>query len=126
MRHGLRTEDFQTNRRGEARTPLSRPIDFMAIEGPGAWQFVRAKLTDCSAHGLSLIAPHPLPPGAQFLVKLLLATRVTLVVYKVQNSQAVDGGHRIGARFHGLAAGGASSDPEQIMATLLEEGRPRS
>lgn len=127
MRGGLAIEDFQTNRRCEARTPLSRRIDIMACEGHAAWGFVEAELTDCSAHGLSLLLSYPLPAGAQFLVKLRAGGKIQLLVYTVQNSQpAWRGRHRIGARLHGLAAGDACNDPEQIMAALLHEARSRA
>ena len=127
MTHGLTPGDFRTNRRGEERTTLSRRLDVLPCAATGDWKFLETEMTDCSPHGLGILARDPMAVGAQFLVKLRVGGvggvggSVKMLLYTVRNCAPADRArHRIGARFSGLAATELNEDPAKVLEALLD------
>lgn len=81
------------------------------------WQ--SARLVDCSRHGVGLLLPTPLPAATQFLMRANLRQSV-LLIYTVQNCQALDPGYRIGARFSAIIGPPDDRDASAVLDALLE------
>jgi len=78
-----------------------------------------AQMTDCSLHGLGIVLTTPMQNGEQFLVKLIVAGKVRLLLYTVQNcAQSGRGSYRIGALFRGVATGEREDDLDEILDAL--------
>src|SRR5687768_2862601 len=121
LTHGLTPGDFRPNRRGEERTALARRLDVLPCAATGDWKFLVTEMTDCSPHGLGILAAEPMAVGAQFLVKLRVGGSVRMLLYTVRNCAPADRArHRIGARFSGLAATELNEDPAEVLRALLE------
>jgi hypothetical protein len=103
------------DRRGEIRVPHKAVLIMPFGEGIQA-RFERAKLVDCSAHGVGLIVRRPLKPGVFLFLKLKITT-VALVMYKVKHCRPEDEGFRVGAEFHGVI--GNNTDREATAETVF-------
>src|SRR5688572_2115150 len=108
-------------RRAHPRTPCEKTIDVLPCKATPNWKFLQAQLIDCSLNGLSLVLQEAIEVGQQFLVKLHVDGRMTLLIYTVRNcvdcSQSL---YRIGAEFSGFAAEGSETrDPEAVLRALI-------
>jgi hypothetical protein len=120
MPRGLTPQDFTSNRRCEPRHTLTRVVDVLPCNAPVDWKFVPAEIIDCSMHGLGLLSTLPIRPGQQFIVKLIIAAKVKLLLYTVQNCSSSDKSHyRLGARFSGFATGQERGDLQDIFDALI-------
>lgn len=101
---GTATE-FQDRRRGEPRVTCDRDVSLLpAIEGDDA-HFIKARLTDCSQHGLGLISNEKLEPGQQVLVRVDVDRHPTMLMYTIRYCIPMQTDEfRVGARFSGFIA----------------------
>ena len=106
----------EPDRRKERRTTCD--VVIMPCGTMAAGKFRKARMIDCSPHGIGLLATRPLPLGDPFLLKVRLK-RIILVVYTVRNCVELDGGiHRIGAELTGFI-GPHDCDAQAIFEALL-------
>ena len=105
----------EEDRRKERRTTCD--VVIMPCGTMAAGKFRKARMIDCSLHGIGLLATRPLPVGDPFLLKVRLK-RVILVVYTVRNCVELDGVHRIGAELTGFI-GPHDCDAQAIFEALL-------
>jgi len=119
--HGALTLDDlkgqpQKNRRAEERIARERPIVILPCTTQPDWDFKTVLLSDCSPHGLAIIARERMKRGDEFLAKVKIQ-RMTMVVYRVCHCQALpDGRYRIGAKLVECVG-----TPDEILAALLAQ-----
>ena len=110
------------DKRRETRIPHARMIDILPVVASGRWSFRAVELRDCSLSGLGFVAAEPMRIGEQFLAKLRLRRRVTMLIYTVAHCRPIDGGggFAVGAQFSGYIASPFQGDPHEILTAMLE------
>lgn len=122
----LRVEDFGGNADERRREPRFGTAKWIAIRScrPGDERgFRRARLLDCSVHGLGLFADEPMNAGEQFLVQFDLGGPM-LAVYTVRYCRPVADRHLVGAALDGFIGGAEQPDADAVLRALLDAGRP--
>ena len=69
-------------KRREARIPCDKEIAILPCASEKDWSFNFVTLSDCSPHGIGLIAEDPMKLGEQFLVKLIVK-KLTILIFTV-------------------------------------------
>jgi hypothetical protein len=89
----------QEQRRRQARFACLKPIYVRPLAQSVEEKFLYSRLIDCSSGGVCVLAPTPMQPRDQFLLKLRFE-RLLLVLYTVRNCIQGDyASWRIGAEF---------------------------
>ena len=93
------------HRRSERRNLTNREMAIFPCAGDDHSHFLRARLTDCSLHGLGLLLPQAVSAGEQVLARVEINRQPTLLMYTIRYCiPTKENEFRAGARFTGFAA----------------------
>src|SRR5687768_441033 len=123
------TSDFQDRRRSEPRILCDREVSIIpctaaaaGAAGTGDAAGVRpmkARLTDCSLHGLGVMLPSPVEAGQQVLVKVEMNRLPMMLLYTVRYCVPMKAdAFRAGLRFTGFVASKFRGEMRTVLGTL--------
>jgi hypothetical protein len=108
------------DKRQEPRVTTEKTISILTYDRNGNAHFEKAKMVDCSIHGIAIVTSLQFDPNEWFLTKLRISSRTVLSAYISRHVvQQVDK-YRIGAEFAGLISA-ADEDPDAILRALVDE-----
>ena len=119
------TIGFHDRRRTEPRTLCDRDISIVPCAA-GAQEDslagvrpVRARLTDCSLHGLGMTLPEQIEAGQQILVKLEMNRLPMMLMYTVRYCVPMQSDqYRTGLRFSGFVASRFRGEMRTVVGAL--------
>ena len=116
---GVHGPGLADERRKEARFDCRRMVDLLPCAGDADWSFLKARMTDCSVHGIGVILDRAMQAGDRFMIKLRLGGSMSVVLYTVRDCRAVDQGYRVGAEFSGYLLASGDTSRETIVEALM-------
>ena len=116
---------FHDRRRSEPRTLCDRDIAIVPCatgaeraDGGGV-RPLRARLTDCSLHGLGMTLPEPIEAGQQLLVKVEMNRLPMMLMYTVRYCVPMQSDqYRTGLRFSGFVASRFRGEMRTVVGAL--------
>jgi len=110
----------QEQRRREKRFACIKPVYVRPFAQSVDEKFLYSRLLDCSSHGVCVLAPRPMQPREQFLLKLRFE-RLALVLYTVRNCMEGDyASWRIGAEFNEIIGLSQIDAGNAVLESLLK------
>ena len=113
------SSNYHDRRRQEPRTICNRDIALLPCASEDAAHFMKAKLSDCSPHGLGLVLSEKVDAGQQVLARIEIDRQPVLLMYTIRYcipTQADE--FRAGARFSGFVANKFRSDADAVVQSL--------
>ena len=108
---------LQDRRCREPRVGCNREISILPCGQQES--FVRAHLSDCSAHGLGITVKQKMEPGQQILTRIDINDQPTLLMYTIRYCIPIQTDEfRAGARFSGFAASKFKGQMDAVIARL--------
>ena len=106
-------------RRQEPRFACDREISLLPCVKEDTSHFQRARLSDCSAHGLGLVLAEKIEAGQQVLARIDINGRPTLLMYTIRYCIPTKSDEfRAGARFSGFAAAKFRGESNAVVESL--------
>ena len=117
---------FHDRRRSEPRNLCDRDISIVScvaaaegISDAGAVRPMRARLTDCSLHGLGLMLSEPVEAGQQVLAKIEMNRLPMMLMYTVRYCVPMQTDQfRTGLRFSGFVASRFRGEMRTVVGAL--------
>jgi len=129
------TSEFQDRRRTEPRIMCDREVSIIpcaaasAAAGPGrgaeiddaaAGRPMKARLTDCSLHGLGMMLPERVDAGQQALVKVEMNRLPMMLLYTVRYCVPMKANEfRAGLRFSGYVASKFRGEMRTVLGAMM-------
>ena len=116
---GLSASTVALEQRAEGRDASARTVEVRLVTPNSATAdggFRRARLIDCSAHGIGLLVDFPVPVCSDLTVKLTVRGQEKLVAYSIRHSSAIDAGR---CHVGGELIDAAGVEPVEIVGSLL-------
>ena len=122
--------DYHDRRRSEPRTLCDREVSVVRCTPVGvgngtssddaAGRPFKARLTDCSLHGLGMTLPDEVPAGNQLLVKVEMNRLPMMLLYTVRYCvpMAADQ-YRTGLRFSGYVASKFRGEMRTVLGAMI-------
>jgi c-di-GMP-binding flagellar brake protein YcgR len=111
--------NYHDRRRREQRIACEREISLLPCANDDASQFIRARLSDCSAHGLGLVLTDKVEAGQQVLARVDINRQPTLLMYTIRYCIPTKADEfRAGARFSGFAAARFRGEASDVVDSL--------
>jgi hypothetical protein len=121
------TSDYHDRRRSEPRILCERevsavrctPSDEVETSPLLAGRPFRARMTDCSLHGLGMMLPESVPAGQQLLVKVEMNRLPMMLLYTVRYCVPMaEGEFRTGLRFSGYVASRFRGEMRTVLGAM--------
>ena len=110
---------YHDRRRKEPRTTCDRAIALLPCASEDPAHFMKAKLSDCSPHGLGLVLSQKIDAGQQVLARVELDRQPVLLMYTIRYCIPTQTDEfRAGARFSGFVASKFRSDTDAVVQSL--------
>jgi c-di-GMP-binding flagellar brake protein YcgR len=112
--------EYHDRRRSEPRVMCDREISVIAVASASDnARPMRARLTDCSRHGLGLMLPQQVEAGQQVMVKVDVDGRATMFLYTIRYCVPMQANEfRAGARFTGYVGSRFRGDLQAVVDRL--------
>jgi hypothetical protein len=122
------TSEFQDRRRTEPRIMCDREVSVIPCAGSSGAEAndtatgrpMKARLTDCSLHGLGMMLPEQLDAGQQVLVKVEMNRLPMMLLYTVRYCVPMKVNEfRAGLRFSGYVASKFRGEMRTVLGAMM-------
>ena len=120
------TAEFQDRRRTEPRIMCDREVSIVpcaaasAAEQDDSGRPRKARLTDCSLHGLGMMLPERIDAGQQVLVKVEMNRLPMMLMYTVRYCVPMKANEfRAGLRFSGYVASKFRGEMRTVLGAMM-------
>ena len=114
------TPDFRDQRRREPRVICEREVSMVRCLDNEPARPTRVQLTDCSLHGLGVMAAIKLEAGEQVLVKVEMNRLPMMLMYSVRYCVPMaSDAFRVGLRFSGYVASKFRGEMRTVLGAMM-------